>query len=103
MSRQLLKGGAPLARGLKDLVALSAPSTQNSAMLPARGVSTSAPVHASPAAEYVVSKVDALINWAREGSLWPMTFGLACCAGAPLPFSRARSQVYAMTINCSAL
>jgi NADH:ubiquinone oxidoreductase subunit B-like Fe-S oxidoreductase len=30
--------------------------------------------------EYVVSKVDAVMNWARIGSLWPMTFGLACCA-----------------------
>ena len=30
--------------------------------------------------EYVVSKVDDLVNWARKGSLWPMTFGLACCA-----------------------
>jgi NADH:ubiquinone oxidoreductase subunit B-like Fe-S oxidoreductase len=30
--------------------------------------------------DYVVSKVDAVINWARIGSLWPMTFGLACCA-----------------------
>jgi hypothetical protein len=34
----------------------------------------------APAAEYVVSKVDQLVNWARKGSLWPMTFGLACCA-----------------------
>jgi NADH:ubiquinone oxidoreductase subunit B-like Fe-S oxidoreductase len=30
--------------------------------------------------DYVVSKVDTVINWARVGSLWPMTFGLACCA-----------------------
>ena len=30
--------------------------------------------------EYVVSKIDDLVNWARKGSLWPMTFGLACCA-----------------------
>lgn len=30
--------------------------------------------------EYVISKVDTVVNWARKGSLWPMTFGLACCA-----------------------
>ena len=29
---------------------------------------------------FVVSTVDNVINWARTGSLWPMTFGLACCA-----------------------
>ena len=29
---------------------------------------------------FIVSSVDALVNWARTGSLWPMTFGLACCA-----------------------
>ena len=29
---------------------------------------------------FVVTSVDSLVNWARRGSLWPMTFGLACCA-----------------------
>ncbi|KAF7727854.1 hypothetical protein EC973_006967 [Apophysomyces ossiformis] len=31
-------------------------------------------------AEYVLSTVDRVVSWAREGSVWPMTFGLACCA-----------------------
>ena len=29
---------------------------------------------------FVTTSADKLINWARTGSLWPMTFGLACCA-----------------------
>ncbi len=29
---------------------------------------------------FVVTTADAVINYARTGSLWPMTFGLACCA-----------------------
>lgn len=29
---------------------------------------------------FVVTSLDKLIAWARGGSLWPMTFGLACCA-----------------------
>ena len=29
---------------------------------------------------FVLASVDKLVNWARTGSMWPMTFGLACCA-----------------------
>ena len=29
---------------------------------------------------FLLSSVDGLVGWARSNSLWPMTFGLACCA-----------------------
>ena len=29
---------------------------------------------------FLLSNVDKVVNWARTGSLWPMSFGLACCA-----------------------
>lgn len=29
---------------------------------------------------FMTTSVDAVINWSRTGSMWPMTFGLACCA-----------------------
>jgi NADH:ubiquinone oxidoreductase subunit B-like Fe-S oxidoreductase len=27
-----------------------------------------------------LSTLDRALNWARESSLWPLSFGLACCA-----------------------
>ena len=29
---------------------------------------------------FVTTSIDTVVNWSRTGSLWPMTFGLACCA-----------------------
>jgi NADH-quinone oxidoreductase subunit B len=29
---------------------------------------------------FLVAQFDKLAGWAQSGSLWPMTFGLACCA-----------------------
>lgn len=33
-----------------------------------------------PKDQFVLAKVDDLFNWGRRSSLWPLTFGLACCA-----------------------
>lgn len=29
---------------------------------------------------FLLTQADKLFDWARQGSMWPMTFGLACCA-----------------------
>ena len=29
---------------------------------------------------FLLTNTDNLFDWARTGSMWPMTFGLACCA-----------------------
>ena len=28
----------------------------------------------------IITSIDKLINWSRASSIWPLTFGLACCA-----------------------
>lgn len=33
-----------------------------------------------PGGGVVISGLDALVNWARSNSLWPLTFGTSCCA-----------------------
>lgn len=29
---------------------------------------------------FLINKAESVVSWARQGSLWPLTFGLACCA-----------------------
>jgi NADH-quinone oxidoreductase subunit B len=31
-------------------------------------------------ANFLTTRLDTVVNWARKSSLWPATFGLACCA-----------------------
>ncbi|EGZ10597.1 hypothetical protein PHYSODRAFT_261754 [Phytophthora sojae] len=41
-------------------------------------------------AEYVVSRLDDLVNWGRKSSIWPVSFGLACCAVEMMHFAGSR-------------
>ena len=42
---------------------------------------------------FVVAQLDALLDWARTGSLWPMTFGLACCAIEMMSMGASRFDI----------
>ncbi|GAO15332.1 uncharacterized protein UV8b_04845 [Ustilaginoidea virens] len=40
--------------------------------------------------QYALTSLDIIANWARQSSLWPMTFGLACCAVEMMHLSTPR-------------
>ncbi len=41
----------------------------------------------------LITTVDKLYNWARRSSLWPLTFGLACCAIEMIAASASRYDI----------
>src|SRR5512138_2171897 len=41
----------------------------------------------------LTTSVDYVFNWARESSLWPLTFGLACCAIEMIASSASRFDI----------
>jgi NADH-quinone oxidoreductase subunit B len=43
--------------------------------------------------EVLTARLDSLINWARKSSLWPATFGLACCAIEMMNATSARNDL----------
>ncbi len=42
---------------------------------------------------YMITSVDYVFNWARKSSIWPLTFGLACCAIEMIASSAARFDI----------
>jgi NADH-quinone oxidoreductase subunit B len=43
--------------------------------------------------DMVVSRLDAVINWIRTNSMWPMPMGLACCAIELMAVAAARFDI----------
>ena len=42
---------------------------------------------------FITTSYDSVVNWAKTGSLWPMTFGLACCAVEMMHAGAARYDI----------
>jgi NADH-quinone oxidoreductase subunit B len=41
----------------------------------------------------VLASLDKALNWARKNSIWPMSFGLACCAIEMMSMSASRFDI----------
>jgi NADH-quinone oxidoreductase subunit B len=71
---------APLASGPISLFErLDNESVSNAAALASEGL--------------VLTTLDKAVNWARKNSIWPMSFGLACCAIEMMSMSASRFDI----------
>ncbi len=41
----------------------------------------------------ILTQLDKAVNWARKNSIWPMTFGLACCAIEMMAMGASRFDI----------
>ncbi len=48
---------------------------------------------AGPSEGILLTTLDQAINWARKSSIWPMTFGLACCAIEMMSMTASRFDI----------
>ena len=70
----------PLASGPQELFArLDDYSIANAASASSEGI--------------ILTTLDKAVNWARKNSVWPMSFGLACCAIEMMSMSASRFDI----------
>ncbi len=51
------------------------------------------PGYSLPDDSIVTTRLDQVINWARQSSIWPMSFGLACCAIEMMSMGASRFDI----------
>ncbi|QKX56422.1 uncharacterized protein TRUGW13939_03527 [Talaromyces rugulosus] len=79
---------------LKSASAVQSQPESGSALSASGKVRTEVPLASQEkkegAMQYALTTLDQITNWARQSSLWPMTFGLACCAVEMMHLSTPR-------------
>ena len=53
--------------------------------------------------EYMTGRIDDVLNYIRSNSIWPMTFGLACCAMEMMHFAAPRYDMDRFGVVCDGL
>ncbi|KAK3937895.1 mitochondrial NADH-ubiquinone oxidoreductase 20 kd subunit [Diplogelasinospora grovesii] len=78
------------SRSEKPASALTPQHGGGLAKLPRREVPLPSQEGTKGVVQYALTTLDQITNWARQSSLWPMTFGLACCAVEMMHLSTPR-------------